>query len=175
MLGLCGLIYHIKKNKKDAFIVFIMFFMTGIAIGIYLNMPPRQPRERDYAFVGSFSFYAMWIGLGVMALADWLTKLVKESLYKVIMPVVFVVSMLCVPVLMANQNWDDHDRSEKYAARDFAQNYLASVDENGVLITFGDNDTFPVVCPGGRRLPHRCPHPQLYPQRHALVLRAALQ
>ncbi|MCQ2281623.1 MAG: DUF2723 domain-containing protein [Bacteroidales bacterium] len=145
LLGLCGLIYHIKKNKKDAFIVFIMFFMTGIAIGIYLNMPPRQPRERDYAFVGSFSFYAMWIGLGVMALADWLTKLVKkESLYKVIMPVVFVVSMLCVPVLMANQNWDDHDRSEKYAARDFAQNYLASVDENGVLITFGDNDTFPL-------------------------------
>ena len=145
ILGLIGLIYHIRKNKKDAFIVFIMFFMTGIAIGIYLNMPPRQPRERDYAFVGSFSFFAMWIGLGVMALADWLTKLLKkENLYKFIMPVVFVVCMLCVPVLMANENWDDHDRSEKYAARDFSKNYLASVDQNGVLITFGDNDTFPL-------------------------------
>ncbi|MCQ2295204.1 MAG: DUF2723 domain-containing protein [Bacteroidales bacterium] len=145
ILGIVGLIYHIRRNKKDAFIVFIMFFMTGIAIGIYLNMPPRQPRERDYAFVGSFSFFAMWIGLGVMALADWLTKLVKkEQMYKFIMPVVFLVCMFCVPVLMANQNWDDHDRSEKYAARDFAENYLASVDENGILITFGDNDTFPL-------------------------------
>lgn len=145
ILGLIGLVYHIRKSKKDAFIVFIMFFMTGIAIGIYLNMPPRQPRERDYAFVGSFSFFAMWIGLGVMALADWLTKLLKkETLYKFIMPVVFVLCMLGVPVLMANENWDDHDRSEKYAARDWAKNYLASVDENGVLITFGDNDTFPL-------------------------------
>ena len=145
LLGLFGLVYHIVKNKKDAFIVFIMFFMTGIAIGIYLNMPPRQPRERDYAFVGSFSFYAIWIGLGVMALADWITRLVKkENLYKFIMPVVFVLCMLGVPVLMANENWDDHDRSEKYAARDFAKNYLGSVDKNGVLITFGDNDTFPL-------------------------------
>ena len=145
LLGLMGLVYHVMRNKKDAFIVFIMFFMTGIAIGIYLNMPPRQPRERDYAFVGSFSFFAIWIGLGVMALADWLTRLLKkEKLYKFVMPVVFVVCMLCVPVLMANENWDDHDRSEKYAARDFAKNYLASVDENGILITFGDNDTFPL-------------------------------
>lgn len=145
LLGLLGLVYHWNKNRKDAFIVFIMFFMTGIAIGIYLNMPPRQPRERDYAFVGSFSFFAIWIGLGVMALADWLTKLVKkEKLYKVIMPVVFVLCMAGVPCLMASQNWDDHDRSQKYAARDFAENYLGSVAENGILITFGDNDTFPL-------------------------------
>ena len=145
LLGLCGLVYHVMRNKKDALIVFIMFFMTGIAIGIYLNMPPRQPRERDYAFVGSFSFFAIWIGLGVMALADWITRLVKkEKLYRVIMPAVFVLCMLGVPVLMASENWDDHDRSEKYAARDFAKNYLASVDENGILITFGDNDTFPL-------------------------------
>ncbi len=145
LLGIAGLVYHVSKNKKDAFIVFIMFSMTGIAIGIYLNMPPRQPRERDYAFVGSFSFYAIWIGLGVMALADWLTKLFKrERLYKFVMPVVFVLCMLGVPVLMASENWDDHDRSQKYAARDFAENYLASVDQNGVLITFGDNDTFPL-------------------------------
>ena len=145
LLGLCGLLYHVRKNKKDAFIVFVMFFMTGIAIGIYLNMPPRQPRERDYAFVGSFSFFAMWIGLGVMALTDWLTQLFKkEKLYKFILPVVFVLCMLGVPVLMASENWDDHDRSEKYAARDFAENYLASVKDNGILITFGDNDTFPL-------------------------------
>ena len=145
LLGLIGLGYHIARNRKDAFIVFIMFFMTGLAIAIYLNMPPRQPRERDYAFVGSFSFFAIWIGLGVMALADWITRLCKkESLYKVVMPVVFVLCMLGVPVLMASENWDDHDRSEKYAARDFAKNYLASVDKNGILITFGDNDTFPL-------------------------------
>lgn len=145
ILGLCGLVYHIRKNKKDAFIVFVMFFMTGIAIGIYLNMPPRQPRERDYAFVGSFSFFAMWIGLGVMALTDWLTQLFKkEKLYKFILPVVFALCMLGVPVLMASENWDDHDRSEKYAARDFAKNYLGSVKENGILITYGDNDTFPL-------------------------------
>ena len=145
LLGICGLVYHVMRNKKDAFIVFIMFFMTGIAIGIYLNMPPRQPRERDYAFVGSFSFFAIWIGLGVMALADWITRLIKkEKAYKFVMPAVFVASMFAAPILMAEENWDDHDRSQKYAARDFAKNYLASVDKNGVLITFGDNDTFPL-------------------------------
>ena len=145
LLGLCGLVYHIMRNKKDAFIVFIMFFMTGIAIGIYLNMPPRQPRERDYAFVGSFSFFAIWIGLAVMALADWITRLLKkEQMYKFVMPVVFLLCLFAAPILMASENWDDHDRSEKYAARDFAKNYLASVDKNGVLITFGDNDTFPL-------------------------------
>ena len=147
LLGIVGLIYHLRKHPKDAFIVFIMFFMTGLAIAIYLNMPPRQPRERDYAFVGSFSFFAIWIGLGVMALAEWLSNLFKknkEKVYKFIMPAVFVLCMLGVPCLMAAQNWDDHDRSEKTAARDFAQNYLKSVKKNGVLITYGDNDTFPL-------------------------------
>ena len=147
LLGIIGLVYHIRKHPKDAFVVFIMFFMTGLAIAIYLNMPPKQPRERDYAFVGSFSFYAIWIGLGVMALAEWISKCFKnneEKAYKVVLPVVFVASMAGVPCLMAAENWDDHDRSEKYAARDFAQNYLKSVGKNGILITFGDNDTFPL-------------------------------
>ena len=147
LLGLIGLVYHIRKHPKDAFIVFIMFFMTGLAIAIYLNMPPRQPRERDYAFVGSFSFYAIWIGLGVMGLAEWISALFKknqEKAYKVVMPVVFVACMAAVPCLMAAENWDDHDRSQKTAARDFAQNYLKSVNNNGILITFGDNDTFPL-------------------------------
>ena len=147
LLGIIGLIYHIRKHPKDAFIVFIMFFMTGLAIAIYLNMPPRQPRERDYAFVGSFSFFAIWIGLGVMGLAEWITNLFKknrEQVYKVVLPVVFVACMAGVPCLMAAENWDDHDRSQKYAARDFAQNYLKSLNKNSVLITFGDNDTFPL-------------------------------
>ncbi|MCQ2297261.1 MAG: DUF2723 domain-containing protein [Bacteroidales bacterium] len=145
ILGLIGLCYHVKKHRKDAFIVLIMFVMTGLAIAVYLNMPPRQPRERDYAFVGSFCFFCIWIGLGVMALSEWITKLLKnEKFYKFVMPAVFVVSMVCVPCLLAAENWDDHDRSEKYAARDFAKNYLASVNKNGVLITFGDNDTFPL-------------------------------
>jgi len=147
ILGLLGLVYHIRKHPKDAFIVFIMFFMTGLAIAIYLNMPPRQPRERDYAFVGSFSFYAIWIGLGVMGLAEWISGLFKKNrdkAYKVVMPVVFVACMAGVPCLMASENWDDHDRSQKYAARDFAQNYLKSINKGGVLISFGDNDTFPL-------------------------------
>ena len=147
LLGLIGLIYHVVKHPNDTFIVVLMFIMTGMAIAFYLNMPPCQPRERDYAFVGSFSFFAIWIGLGVMGLAEWISDLFKEKkekVYKVVMPVVFVASFLCVPVLMACQNWDDHDRSEKTAARDFAENYLNSVKKNGVLITFGDNDTFPL-------------------------------
>ncbi|MCR4811632.1 MAG: DUF2723 domain-containing protein [Bacteroidales bacterium] len=145
LLGLIGLVYHAMRNRKDAFVVLVMFVMTGLAIAVYLNMPPRQPRERDYAFVGSFSFFAIWIGLGVMALADWISKAAKsEKAYKIVLPVVFVASMAAVPCLMASENWDDHDRSHKYAARDFAKNYLQSVKKNGVLITFGDNDTFPL-------------------------------
>jgi len=144
LLGLAGLVYHFMRHRKDAFIVLIMFLMTGIAIAVYLNMPPRQPRERDYAFVGSFCFFAIWVGLGVMALVDALMRLLKnEQFRRVLVPVVFVITM-GVPVLMAAQNWDDHDRSEKYAARDFAENYLYSIKPNGVLITFGDNDTFPL-------------------------------
>ncbi|MBP5515967.1 MAG: DUF2723 domain-containing protein [Bacteroidales bacterium] len=184
LLGMIGLIYHCIKNRKDAFVTFIMFFMTGIAIAIYLNMPPHQPRERDYAFVGSFYFFSVWIGLGVYALYDWLTtKFEKKERngyliaaaacmllgligngawfilsmigvvlailafvkipQKVALPLAFVLSM-SVPIILAAENWDDHDRSEKYAARDFAKNYLGLLDKNSVLITFGDNDTFPL-------------------------------
>ena len=147
LLGIVGLIFHLRRHPKDAFVVFIMFFMTGLAIAIYLNMPPRQPRERDYAFVGSFSFFAIWIGFGVIALAEWISALFKkhkEAAYKIVLPVVFVASMAGVPCLMAAQNWDDHDRSQKTAARDFAENYLKSLKHGSVLVTFGDNDTFPL-------------------------------
>ena len=184
LLGMLGLVYHSVKNRKDAFVTLIMFFMTGLAIAIYLNMPPRQPRERDYAFVGSFYFFCIWIGLGVYALYDWLsTKMEKKErsyylyaalacivlgvalgrgwfilamvgavllivsfvkLPKVVaLPVAFVLSM-GVPILLAAENWDDHDRSQKTAARDFAKNYLGNADPNSVLVTFGDNDTFPL-------------------------------
>lgn len=145
LLGLAGLIYHCKKNAKDAFIVFVMFFMTGLAIEIYLNMPPRQPRERDYAFVGSFYFFCVWVGLGVMGISEWISDLTKKpELHKFVMPAVFVLCLLAVPVRMCSQNWDDHDRSQKTAARDFARNYLNSTNKNSILITFGDNDTFPL-------------------------------
>src|SRR5574344_142848 len=145
LLGLIGLVYHYTKDKRSTFIVLVMFFMTGLAIAIYLNMPPRQPRERDYAFVGSFYFFAIWIGLGVMALADWLSKLVKnEKLHHLITVAVFLICLFAVPVRMASQNWDDHDRSQKTAARDFAKNYLNNLNKNSILVTYGDNDTFPL-------------------------------
>ena len=142
LLGICGLIYHFRKNRKDTFIVFLLFFMTGLAIVVYLNQPPQQPRERDYAYAASFYAFAIWIGLGVMAISDWLSKLLKNS--KVAVAVTFLVTLFCVPVLMANQNWDDHDRSKKYAAKDFADNYLKNLKPNSVIISFGDNDTFPL-------------------------------
>jgi tetratricopeptide (TPR) repeat protein len=142
ILGLCGLIYHIKKNGKDAFVVFLLFFMTGLAIVLYLNQPPCQPRERDYAYAGSFYAFAMWIGLGVYALCDWLKKWKMNENTKAI--VISGVCLVAVPILMASQEWDDHDRSERYATRDFAKDYLESCDKDAILITFGDNDTFPL-------------------------------
>jgi len=146
LLGIIGLVYHAKEDKRGAFVNFIMFFMTGIAIAIYLNMPPRQPRERDYAFVGSFYFYAVWVGLGVLALCDWIGRLIKknEKLQYVVVAAVFALCFLAVPVKMCAENWDDHDRSQKTAARDFAKNYLGNLSKNSVLVSFGDNDTFPL-------------------------------
>ena len=119
-----------------------MFFMTGIAIVLYLNQPPYQVRERDYAYAGSFYMFAIWIGLGVLALYQWITDALKghEKL------VATGVGVLCmgVPVLMAAQNWDDHNRSHRYTAVEMATNYLNSVGPNGYLVTHGDNDTFPL-------------------------------
>ena len=115
--------------------------MTGIAIVVYLNQYPYQPRERDYAYTGSFYAFAIWIGLGVMALTDMLGKKVNARLAAVI---VTASTFLLVPVIMANQGWNDHNRSGKYAARDFAANYLNSCEPNAILFTNGDNDTFPL-------------------------------
>ena len=143
LLGLLGLVFQFDKDKRGSWIVFLMFFMTGIAIVLYLNQPPFQVRERDYAYAGSFYMYAIWIGLGVAALYQWIKDAAGAKAEKA---VAVAVSVLClgVPALMAEENWDDHDRSGRRTAVEMAKNYLNSVGEQGILITHGDNDTFPL-------------------------------
>ena len=141
ILGLLGLLYHYQKNKKDGLVVGLLFFFTGFAIVVYLNMPGNQPRERDYAFVGSFYAFAIWIGLGVLYVKDLLQKFMNTNIANY---VAAGVCTLAVPVLMANQEWDDHDRGKKTLARDLAVDYLESCAPNAILVTFGDNDTYPL-------------------------------
>ncbi len=141
ILGLIGVIYHFNKSIKDFWVVFLLFAMTGIAIIVYLNFTPYQPRERDYAYAGSYYAFAIWIGLGVFGLIEWLSKKVNMRMATA---GVFAVSIIAVPGLLASQGWDDHDRSGKTAARDFAFNYLNSCEPNAILFVNGDNDTFPL-------------------------------
>jgi tetratricopeptide (TPR) repeat protein len=141
ILALLGLIFHYRKMPKDAFILTLAFLFTGLAIVVYLNQKPYEPRERDYAYAGSFYFFAMWIGIGVYAIFDLLKKYLKES--KVRAGIATALGLI-VPVMMGSQNWDDHDRSGKTSARDLAHNYLESCGKNGILFTNGDNDTFPL-------------------------------
>ena len=146
LLGLLGLFWQAYKNQegvKQFWVVFFLFFMTGIAIVIYLNQTPLQPRERDYAYAGSFYAFAIWVGLGVAAIVDGLKRLkLGETPAAVIASLIGIL----VPIQMAGQTWDDHDRSGRYTCRDFGQNYLSSLDEKGnpVIFTNGDNDTFPL-------------------------------
>ena len=163
ILGLIGLFWQawytrkkkVMKNGKEEevllpigiqqfWIVFFLFFMTGLAIVIYLNQTPMQPRERDYAYAGSFYAYAIWCGLGVLAIIDILKRKMKLS-GTAVTAIVAVVTLL-VPIQMASQTWDDHDRSNRYTCRDFGQNYLMSLQEKGnpIIFTNGDNDTFPL-------------------------------
>ena len=142
ILGLIGLFFQFGKDKRGCWLVFLMFFMTGIAIVIYLNQPPLQVRERDYAYAGSFYSFSIWIGLAVAALFGWISSALKKESVAVSAAVTAVC--LCVPVLMAAQNWDDHDRSNRRTAVELASNYLNSVGPEGILITHGDNDTFPL-------------------------------
>lgn len=147
LLGLLGIFWQLSKKsegKKQFWVVFTLFFMTGIAIVMYLNQTPQQPRERDYAYAGSFYAFAIWIGIGVMFLYDLIAKITKSQIGKSI--VAFIVAVVClgVPALMAEQNWDDHDRSGRTVARDFGLNYLNSCDEQAILFSNGDNDTFPL-------------------------------
>ena len=150
LLGLIGIFWQLFKNdeknqgegEKQFGIVFFLFFMTGLAIVLYLNQTPMQPRERDYAYAGSFYAYAIWVGLGVAGIANALQKLLKNE------TITAILSCLCilVPIQMAGQTWDDHDRSGRYTCRDFGRNYLESLDKDNfpIIYTNGDNDTFPL-------------------------------
>jgi hypothetical protein len=143
LLGILGILYQLSKGQRGIqsfWITFVLFFMTGLAIVLYLNQTPYQPRERDYAYAGSFYVFCIWIGLGVLAIA----KLLAKALDRRISAILAAVICLPVPILMAIENWDDHDRSGRYTARDFGQNYLKSVAPHGIIFTNGDNDTFPL-------------------------------
>jgi hypothetical protein len=141
LLGIAGLFYQYNRDNKNWGIILLLFVMTGIAIVFYLNQYPNQPRERDYAYAGSFYFYSVWIGLGVLALFEGISKLIGE---KIAAPLAGVLCLLSVPVIMGAENWDDHDRSGRYLARDVAFNYLNSCAPGAILFTNGDNDTFPL-------------------------------
>jgi hypothetical protein len=141
LLGMAGLFYQLNRDNKNWWIVTLLFVMTGIAIVIYLNQYPNQPRERDYAYAGSFYFFTVWIGLGVLALFEGISKFISENIAA---PVSGIICLLAVPVVMGAENWDDHDRSGRYLARDVAFNYLNSCAPNSILFTNGDNDTFPL-------------------------------
>ena len=142
LLGLVGLFFQFGRDKRGCWLTFLMFFMTGIAVVVYLNQPPFQVRERDYAYAGSFYSYSIWIGLAVAAVYSWLEERLKGK--ETVAASAVTVLLLGVPALMAAQNWDDHDRSNRYTAVEMAKNYLNSVGPNGILVTHGDNDTFPL-------------------------------
>ncbi|MCY1721819.1 DUF2723 domain-containing protein [Prolixibacteraceae bacterium Z1-6] len=144
LLGILGLFFQYnrgKEGKKGLWVVFLLFFLTGLAIVVYLNQYPHQPRERDYAYAGSFYAFAIWIGLGVLAITETLKKYIPETIAA---GATGVIALLLVPGIMAAENWDDHDRSGRYTARDFGSNYLETCKPNGVIFTNGDNDTFPL-------------------------------
>lgn len=152
LLGIIGLLWQAyagKRGIEQFWVVFFLFFMTGLAIVLYLNQTPGQPRERDYAFAGSFYAFAIWIGMGVAGLWSMLVKWMskkseKDESNNVIYSAIVVALGLIIPIQMVSQTWDDHDRSGRYTARDFGMNYLSSVGENGIIFTNGDNDTFPL-------------------------------
>ena len=141
ILGILGIFFHFKKNDKDAIVLGLLFFFTGIAIVVYLNMAGNQPRERDYAFVGSFYAFAIWIGLGVLYVKELFSKYVSAPVANY---AAAALCLLAVPMIMACQEWDDHDRGKKVLARDLAIDYLESCAPNAILISFGDNDTYPL-------------------------------
>jgi tetratricopeptide (TPR) repeat protein len=141
ILGLLGMVFHFNHNKKDAAVTLILFFFTGIAIAIYLNMTPLQPRERDYAFAGSTYTFAIWIGLGVLMVHKGMQKVLKNNAG--IMATI-LICLLTVPTLMAKEEWDDHDRSKRSQARASAYNTLITCEPNAILFCSADNDTYPL-------------------------------
>ena len=140
ILGLVGMFFQYKRDEKGFWVVLLLFFLTGIALILYLNSPPIEPRERDYIYVGSFYAFAIWIGFGTMALTDWLKKYLPD----IKAPAVATAISLLVPGIMAAEGWNDHDRSNRYFSVDSAINYLESCAPNAILFTGGDNDTFPL-------------------------------
>jgi hypothetical protein len=144
LLGLIGILFQYgsgRQGKQGFWVVMLLFFLTGLAIVLYLNQTPLQPRERDYAYAGSFYAFTIWIGLGVLALVDGLRKLLGGKAAAVFST---LIALGLVPGIMAAENWDDHDRSHRTVARDLAYNYLNTIDKDGVIFTNGDNDTFPL-------------------------------
>ncbi len=141
LLGLVGLLYQYQHSKKNFWVVMTLFLLTGLAVIVYLNVTPLQPRERDYAYVGSFYAFGIWIGFGSLAVFEMLKNKISP---KIAAPLATTLCLLAVPTLMAQQNWDDHNRANKYTARDFALDYLESCDKNAILFTMGDNDTYPL-------------------------------
>ncbi|AXG73413.1 DUF2723 domain-containing protein [Flavobacterium arcticum] len=141
ILGLIGVTYHAFKDIKSFYVLLILFLFTGLALKVYLNERPFEPRERDYALVGSFFVFSMWIGFGVYAIYDTIKNYIKP---KIAAPLVIVVTLLAAPILMGSQNWDDHNRSGRYTALAMAKAYLSSCEPNAILFTIGDNDTFPL-------------------------------
>ncbi len=141
ILGLIGLLFQLQKDQKNFYMLLLFFLFTGLAVIFYTNPKPFEPRERDYAVVGSFYIFAIWIGFGVLAIFEMLRRFMKPKLTALI---VSVLCLFAVPLLMANQNWDDHDRSNRYTAHLNAKAYLDSCQENAIMFTIGDNDTFPL-------------------------------
>ena len=141
ILAVIGMVYHAKKEWKSFYVLLLLFLFTGLVLKVYLNERPFEPRERDYALVGSFYIFAMWIGVGVYEIYQYILKYVNP---KVALPAVLATSLLASPVVLASQNWDDHDRSNKHTAVAMAKAYLDSCEPNAILFTIGDNDTFPM-------------------------------
>ncbi len=143
LLGLVGMYFHFNKHKRNFSVILLLFFMTGLAIILYLNQTPYQPRERDYSYASSFYAFSIWVGLGAMALINWLSKR-NQSAVKAV--VIILICLIAVPVNMARENWDDHNRSNRFTSTDFAYDYLNSCAPHAILFTNGDNDTFPLWC-----------------------------
>lgn len=141
LLGVLGIFFQFRRRTNDAWTVLTFFVFTGIAIIVFMNQPPLEPRERDYVSVGSFQIFCLWIGMGVLQIAKWLSNAINP---KVAGGLAFIIGFLAAPGIMGSQNWDDHDRSGRYLALSFAKNYLNSCEKNAILFTNGDNDTYPL-------------------------------
>ncbi len=141
LLGILGMFFHYAKKPKDFYVLVLLFFLTGLALVLYLNSPPVEPRERDYIYAGSFYVFAFWIGIGAMALGKWLSEKMGNNVKGA---AIATAICLIVPGILAIEGWDDHDRSNRYFSVDSARNFLASCEPNAILFTGGDNDTFPL-------------------------------